>query len=475
MSNPNVSGRRDRRSACLSAIERGSGWLADVAQITGPSRMFDDPKHYPHSDYTGAMRTEYDTRTQVWSINGPAFHTGQAIRALLVAARRLRSERLEDAARLGASFLLREQISEEGHPHQGLLLSLEQNHDEVNIQVTLEALSGLIDLYDWTGDRRYLQVVQKNADLLIEHAYLPDERLMMDHYSLGRRGFIGDAENDLPGRAMVDDAVLLKLADRTGDDRYRRIFLSMADRLIEEEGPPGTWLRFPPWRPDECRIHGRKNWWWGYPLLAAFDATGDVRYLHAGKRAGDWYLEQQNLDGGLYYTPSPDRRHNSFGICTSVVACAVLYWTDLSKRLGDDKYLDGINRGVGFLLSAQFSQDVDDENVRGAFFESPHPPDGSLGARVSRTGYRDNLFDQGARCCSGDSEFDRSIWGSVRHLHGMVANATPFHSSFRVEPKLANITFTSLEPRTYFLACDLPTASGVEHVELGMVAEFVVE
>ncbi len=362
----------------MAAIERGADWLANVAQLRSREQVFEDPKHYPHVDYTGAMRTEYDTRTQIWSMNGPAFHTGQAIRALLVAARRLTDDRYVDSAKLGAEFLLRERITEEDHPHRGLLLSLEQNHDEVNIQVTFEALSGLIDLYDRTGDRRYLAVVQENANLLVDHAYLPDERLMKDHYSLGRRGFIGDCENDLPGRAMVDDAVLLKLADRTGDDRYRRIFLSMADRLIEEEGPPGTWLRFPPWRPSEGRIHGRKNWWWGYPLLAAFDVTGDERYFQAGKRAGDWYLEEQNLDGGFYYTPSPDRRHNSYGLCTSVVACAVIYWAELWKRLGDQKYQDGISRGVGFLLAAQFSDDVEDANVRGAFFESPHPPDGSL-------------------------------------------------------------------------------------------------
>lgn len=371
------TGERDRRDACITAIDRGAAWLADIAQIARPAQTFDDPKGYPHGDYTGSMRTEYDTRTQVWSMNGPAFHTGQAIRALLVAANRLDEDRYRDAARNGAEFLLRERVTDDGHPHRGLLLSLEQNHDEVNIQVTFEALSGLIDLYDHTGDRRYLTVVQENADLLIDHAFLPAERLMKDHYSLGRRSFIGDAENDLPGRAMIDDAVLLKLADRTGDDRYRRVFLAMADRLIDEEGPSGTWLRFPPWRPSEGRIHGRKNWWWGHPLLAAFDATGNERFLLAGKRAGDWYLDQQNLDGGLYYTPSPDRRHNSFGLCTSVVACAVLYWADLWRRFNEDRYLVGMSRGVGYLLAAQFSDKSGDPQVSGAFFESLHPPDGS--------------------------------------------------------------------------------------------------
>ena len=47
-------------------------------------------------------------------MNGPAFHTGQAIRALLVAARRLKADRYGDAAKFGAEFLLRERITRKG-------------------------------------------------------------------------------------------------------------------------------------------------------------------------------------------------------------------------------------------------------------------------------------------------------------------------------------------------------------------------
>ena len=368
----------DRRARCLEALEHAAVWLRDTAQVHGPGQPFENPAGYPHADFTGAMRTEYDTKTRVWSTNGPVFHSGQAIRALLVARRRLADPSYLAAAVAAGEFLLRERIQQPDHGQRGLLMSLEQNDDEINVQVTVEALSGLLDLHAETGDGRYLAAVRQSLDILIRDAYLPGERLMLDHFSLSRREFFHDRENAVAGRAVLDDAVLLRLSVATGDERYRDVFLAMADRLLDEEGPPGTWLRFPPWEERVGRIHNRKSWWWGWPLLSAHDATGERRYLEGAIRAGDWYRSGQNLDGGIYYTPTPDGRHNSFGLCTSVVAVAVLLWTDLLRRTGDDGYLPAIERGVGFLLAAQFDQQVADPDVRGALFESPRPPDGSL-------------------------------------------------------------------------------------------------
>jgi uncharacterized protein YyaL (SSP411 family) len=114
-------------------------------------------------------------------------------------------------------------------------------------------------------------------------------------------------------------------------------------------------------------------------MLTAYDITGQEKYLGAAVRAAQWYIENNNLDGGYYYNiTKTGGKHLSFDFCTSAVGCAVIMWTDLYKRTGDEKYRSEIETSLGFLLRAQFSQDVEDPNIKGAFFEGYLPPDGTL-------------------------------------------------------------------------------------------------
>ena len=374
----------NRREQCEMALQRGAAWLIDAAQIPAGGRAaapFDDPLDYPHGDYAGAIRTEYDTKTRRWSMNGPTWHAGQAIRAMLVAERRLGDPRYRAAALAAADFMLRERLADPPEV-AGMILTYEGDNVHANVEVGFEGISGLLDLHDATGEARWLDAARAAADALLA-GYQPAEGLVYDHYHVPTRRFVGDPDNPNPGRAMLDDATLAKLARATGEARYADLYLAMADRLLREEGPAGTWLRFPPWRPEIGRVHGRKSWWWGWPLLAAHDLARErgedgARYLAGAIRAAEWYLHGQNLDGGAYYTPDTAGRHNSYGLCTSVSAVSILFWADLWRRTGEDRWLAGIRRAVGYLLRTQFAPDVEDANVRGAFFESLNKPDGSL-------------------------------------------------------------------------------------------------
>src|SRR3712207_6684015 len=122
-----------RRAQCETALRRGAEWLITKAQVPAGGRAaapFDDPLAYPHGDYAGAIRTEYDTKTRRWGVNGPTWHAGQAIIALLVAERRLGDARYRDAALAAGEFVLRERLTAPAEV-AGMLLTYEGDNVHV--------------------------------------------------------------------------------------------------------------------------------------------------------------------------------------------------------------------------------------------------------------------------------------------------------------------------------------------------------
>ncbi len=361
---------------CRRLIVQGADWLAKIARVRSEADRFEDPRRYPHPNYAGAIRNEYDTRTGTWYLNGPVWHTGQAIRSLLVAHRHSPDPSLLDACLAMGRFVVANIVEAPGHPNDGLLLAYEGDNVTVNNQTVFETLPGLLDLAQWTQDVGWTAHARRAADFALR-GLLPEEGLIVDHYHVERAQFVRDPDNPLPGRPLLDGGTLVQLARATGDETYLRAFLTMSDRALREENPPGTWIIFPPWHADSGRLHIRTSWWWGYPLLQAYDLSGDARFWQATLRVGDWYLAQQNLDGGFYYSPLRNGKHVSLGLATSGAAVACIIWSDLYGRTGDPKYRDAVNRSVRFLLAAQFAAAASDPNIRGALWESPNPPDGT--------------------------------------------------------------------------------------------------
>lgn len=360
----------------MQALIDAARWLAFTARIQSDSDGFEDPRSYPTPGYLGAVRNEYDTKTGIWSLNGPVWHTGQAIRAVLIAWRRSGDDTLLEAARAMGDYVARNIVDEPGHPNHGLLLAYEGDNVTVNNQTAMETLPGLFDLAAATGEGRWIDIARTAADFVLR-GFNAREGLVADHYHVEEQRFIIDPDNVLPGRIILDDAALVTLSDLTGDDRYRNAFVAMAERALREEDPPGNWIVFPPWHRDTGRLHIRCSWWWGYPMLTAYDLTGDERFLQAGIRAARWYLDHQNLDGGFYYSPLRDGRHGSFALATSGSAVASIVWADLYERTGDKRYREAIQRSLRFLAAAQFSQRCGDPNIRGALWETLNVPDGS--------------------------------------------------------------------------------------------------
>jgi len=347
-----------------------------------------NPYGLAHSNWRGAMR-EYDAQKGRWLVFGPAWHTGQTVKALVLAHRVLGESWLLDGARRAAAFLMRERVSDHNDPDFGLIHAPEgagpngvnePNHETVTSGI-LETLDGLMLLSDETGDGTYGQAALDALRWVERKTFLREEGLFLDLYDPHARiarslPGMTQRPNPLPGRPLLDDGVFLKGFQRTGDTRMRDVFYRTAERLLRDENPPGNFILYTPSNYLRDRHHPRHAYWWGRPMVMAWKDSGDRRFLECARRAGRWYVNAQRLDGGFFRKTDSKFKTASFGHATSGILYAAALWHDLMVEGEGDEFREPLRLALSFGLRMQFTRPRD-ENLRGAILEKVLPPEGT--------------------------------------------------------------------------------------------------
>lgn len=356
-----------------AALQNACAWITDVAQVKSPEQA--DTKRgrlMRYANWHGAIRGEYRAATRAWDFFCPVWHTGQAVKALVMASKILGDALLEGAAR-GAEFILNAQIS--SGKDKGLILAYEDHPDRVNTSAILECLDGLFCLAEVTGKTKYRDVALDALTWVAEHAYRKGDGLFNDLYDPATGNFVPHAYK-CNGRPLLDDAIFLTGYRLTGQKTFRAVALETAERLLREENPAGNWLMYPPCDMKAGRLHPRHAYWWGYPMLAVYEVTKDERFLNCFQRSVQWYRSALRQDGGLFRGTYTDFRTDSFGHAVSGVGCAVSMFLAKHKRDNDATIVDDIKRGLAFCQDVQFTHPAD-PNLQGAILEKVLPPDGT--------------------------------------------------------------------------------------------------
>ena len=357
------------------SLRLACNWIIDIAQVkTEKLTIESNSNDLQHKYWRGAIRGEYNVAEKRWDFFCPIWHTGQAVKALTLAYPILKDDRLIEATNLEAEFILKESIRDPHDPDYGLILAYEDVGDGVNTSAILESLDGLISLSETTGRKELWDFVIDALNWVANKAYITGEGLFRDLYVYRERAFKTPPWGHVTGRPLLDDGVFLKGYRKTGEERFRQIFFEVADRLLRDEYPPGNWVRYPPCNAKTELIHPRHAYWWGYPMIMAYEETGEEKYLKCAIRAADWYVHAQRIDGGLFRGTRIDFNTHSFGHATSGIACATILWLSLTNILKDERYLDPIRKALRFCMKMQF-RNPEDPNLKGAILEKVLPPD----------------------------------------------------------------------------------------------------
>lgn len=360
---------KDLENSLRLAVE----WLTGPATVKDNQPVGELGRSFGYEQWNGAIRGEYQSWTGNWDSFCPIWHTGQAIKALVMASQALKAPGLLDAAALSASFLLNQQRT--SNPDNGLILAFEAGPDWINTSAILEAVDGLFLLSDASGDPQYKDAALRALDWVAGHAWQPSLKKFYDLYDPIRRTFVFDVPGS-QNRPLLDDAVFLKAWRLTGSKSFRKIAYDTADTLLADEKPAGNWYCYIPCNSQAGNIHPRHAYWWGLPMLELYRESGDRRYWEVFRRSVQWYQQGLRRDGGLFRDTYEDFTTPSFGHAVSGSACAAICFMKYMEQTGDLSIRPDLEHALDFCMTMQFTR-IEDPNLRGAVLEKVCTPNGS--------------------------------------------------------------------------------------------------
>jgi hypothetical protein len=362
-------------------VQLACQWLAEVAQVkeeslSGQTR---DTVGFPYENWRGAIRGEYSAAKQQWSFYCPVWHTGQAVKALVMAGRYFRNDDWLEAARLGKEFIITHQLWDPQQPDHGLILAYEDFPTLVNTSAVMECMHGLMLLADHDGDTELWERLIAAGDFLLDKMYMPDLGLMKDAYDPATHQVQPPpypTKDNKGGRPLLEDAVLVKLYEQTGRSEFLEAHIRISETLVADQNPPGNWIDYGPCDAERGAFHPRHTYWWGLPLLDTYRQTKRQEFLDTVVASGSFCCRGLRHDGGWIRGLYTDGTTDSFGHATSGSACAAILWLALAEESGEDDWPGWAEKAIDYCMNVQFT-DAEDPNLQGSVLEKVLPPDGT--------------------------------------------------------------------------------------------------
>lgn len=344
-------------------IENGVSWILNRALVKSPE--------HPCS---GGLINDYDMAARQWNIYESFWHTAQALRALLALGR----ESLPEVQEM-MDYLAKRIIDAPENPRiSGAICRIEgRRKGELATTTLTDGLPGVVDAWLVSSKPELLNALERSGNWLESCALDPATGFCFSFMN-GQTGeptlhptyHSSDHPEFANKRPEAEGASLLLLGRLLKRPKLEAAFKNILDYLAADQYPDGIWWNWSCNRRNPDLAHARYNLWHAHAMLDGYTAFGEEKYLHAALKTARFYQQAQQLDGVIPYAIAPGGKGIAQQICGSAVAMAALLWLRLLSIRWDETLAQSIRLSAEFLLFTQFSMDFQDENLRGAFFES---------------------------------------------------------------------------------------------------------
>lgn len=328
----------------------------------------------------GEAKGNYQWLTGNWDSYEAAWHTGQAIYGLLDAYSITGEQRALDAAKKAGDWWVGLQFPK-GHRLEGYLDA--QHGDKlgklINTTTIADGTPGLFNLSDVTGNKKYADVATSAGAWILNNLYIPEERLSYNFVDSETGEIWKDKSPHSQHQGLAFDIkyvarpnaegyLWLDMYTHTGEERYKKAFLEICNKLVDDQSPSGFWMDYEPNDSKKGKVHGRFNTWNAEALIEAYKLTKDKAYLDAAIKCADALANvQDNKTGVIWYASYLDGNHDKRSPCGSCTSYAAVLWLYLWD-LGYDTYNEQILEAFEFTIANQFAANHDDPNLAGAYY-----------------------------------------------------------------------------------------------------------
>ena len=208
------------KSEFNSSIKLACDWLTDVAQVKTDDLPVDthDKVGFGYASWKGSIRGEYSVAEKTWWYYCPVWHTGQAVKSLLLAADFLGEQKYLQAARMGADFIYANQVWDQTNPDHGLILAFEDHRDKTNTSAIMECMDGLMLLADKIESQHMWDRLIAAGHFIVDKLYMPEVGLFRDCYDPNTHSVVLPnpyvTKNNIGGRPLIEDGILVRLYDK---------------------------------------------------------------------------------------------------------------------------------------------------------------------------------------------------------------------------------------------------------------------
>jgi len=347
------------------ASKMAARWLLKSSQITD--------RHDPN---LGAFRTEYELAEGTLCLSREAWHTSEAIRALLRIHARTGNPAWKDSAVLAGRYLESIQCTAaDGNEAGSLWKPWLQGKDPLSVSMNYRAIAGLLELYSTTGASRYLESSKAIVDWFIKRVYRGGGT-HLDRFFPDKRAF------GWPRSHILDGGSFVRLHDLTREERYAGIVRDQVDGLISSLEPEGTFsCMHTPRMEKEAedstgKIPSRGMYWHLVSMLMVQLKRGSARVMEGLNAAAALMRDLQDPDGFLSqayalqgraeFRPEPD------GAATAMFA---FIWMKMHELSGEEAYRQSAEKALLWMMRSQFVSHRE-AGAFGAFFQERRIHDG---------------------------------------------------------------------------------------------------